>query len=205
MEIPAYAAPKLFQLDNFETGTTQSWTNGSGAPDPANLTTGGPAGASDNFLRVTARGGSGAGSKLIVFNQSQWAGNIFNTQINSIEMDLKDFGATPLSMRIAFWDLQVKGTFASKVAFLLPADSQWHHAVFSIAESNLTKLGSLTYKQALSNITQFRILDNPFASDEGASIASSFGVDNIHAIPEPGTAGGFAVSLLFLSRRKGSA
>lgn len=191
-----HAAPKLFQLDDFETtGSTQNWTNGPTATDPANITTGGPNGANDNFLRVTSRGGSGGGSRLIVFNQTQWAGNFFNTQINSVEMDLKDFGTTPLSMRIAF-----KGAFASKVAFLLPADSQWHHAVFSIAEADLTKLGSLTYKQALTNVSQFRILDSVTPDDQGAVIASSFGVDNIHAIPEPTAAILLIIPLLFLCR-----
>src|SRR6476620_10626219 len=71
-----FATPVPAQLNDFETGTTQGWTNGGGASDPSNVTTGGPGGANDNFLRITARGGSGAGSRLASFNRSsQWIGN----------------------------------------------------------------------------------------------------------------------------------
>jgi hypothetical protein len=197
---PAFGSPTLFQMDNFESGTTQNWTNGAGAPNPENVSTDGPAGQSDNFLRVTASGGFGAGSKLIVYNQTQWSGNIFDTRITQIEMDLKNFGTAQLSMRIAF-----KDGYVSKNPFLLAADSTWHHAVFSIQEPDLTKIGSRTYRQVLSSVGQFRILHNSSAADEGAAIASSFGVDNIRAIPDPGSATLFLIGLVVLARRRGIA
>ena len=47
------------QFDNFEDGTLQGWGSGDPNPNPpANITTGGPAGTDDNYLRVTSIGGS---------------------------------------------------------------------------------------------------------------------------------------------------
>src|SRR5215211_7030752 len=87
----ARAIPVLQQVNDFEGGTTQGWTNGPNAADPTNVTTGGPGGTADNFLRVSARGGAGAGSRLVSFNRaSQWTGNYITAGVTGIEMDLKN-------------------------------------------------------------------------------------------------------------------
>src|SRR5215212_9214500 len=78
MAMPAHAV-SLGQTDTFENGTTQGWVTALlGSPNPlppANVPTGGPAGANDNFLLLTSRGGGGPGSRLTGINTSQWAGN----------------------------------------------------------------------------------------------------------------------------------
>lgn len=76
----ASAAPiSLGQVDTFEDGTVQNWVVGLlGAPHPAppaNIPTGGPGGADDNFMVLTALGGQGAGSRLSAINLAQWAGD----------------------------------------------------------------------------------------------------------------------------------
>ena len=53
------------QNDDFEDGTTMSWANG--VPGAlVNINTGGPGGANDNFLQLTADA-SGQGGRLTTF------------------------------------------------------------------------------------------------------------------------------------------
>src|SRR3954471_17828482 len=60
------------QVDTFEDGTFQGWADPAG--NSLNVTTGGPAGAGDNYMQVSS-GSFGGGSHLITYNQSQWIGN----------------------------------------------------------------------------------------------------------------------------------
>jgi hypothetical protein len=188
------ATPIPAQLNDFETGTTQGWTNGGGASDPSNVTTGGPGGANDNFLRITARGGSGAGSRLTSFNRAaQWSGNYVSAGITSVEMDLKNLGTTPLVMRIGLQE--TSGTrFSSTTPFNLPADGLWHHAAFPINATSLTRTGSTPVATALTRINELRIIHSASADFMGDPIASSVGVDNIRAVPEPAAAGLLALA-----------
>jgi hypothetical protein len=198
----AAATPVPFQLNDFETGTTQGWTNGGGATDPSNVTTGGPAGANDNFLRISARGGGGAGSRLTSFNRaSQWTGNYVTAGLTSVEMDLKNLGTSPLVMRIGLQE--TAGTrFASTVPFNLPADGLWHHAAFPINATSLTRAGSTAVATALTRINELRIIHSVSADFQGDSIATSVGVDNIRAVPEPAAAGLLAVAACGLMARR---
>jgi hypothetical protein len=186
----AHASPVARQINDFETGTIQGWTNGTQAPDPVNVSTGGPDATGPHFLRVTARGGNVAGGKLAVFNRStQWAGNYLTAGITGVETDLKNFGTTPLAMRVALQESA--GTrFTDTSPFTLPADGLWHHARFSLAASDLTRSnGSTPAATALTRITELRIIHSVGADFMGDAINSSFGVDNIRAVPEPAAAG----------------
>jgi hypothetical protein len=196
------ATPVAAQLNDFESGTTQGWTNGGGAADPSNVTTGGPGGADDNFLRITARGGSGAGSRLASFNRAaQWTGNYVSAGVTSVEMDLKNLGTTPLVIRIGLQESA--GTrFASTTPFNLPADGLWHHAAFPINATSLTRTGSTPIATALTRINELRIIHSASADFMGDPIASSVGVDNIRAVPEPAAAGLLAVAGCGLMARR---
>ena len=197
------ATPLPAQLNDFESGTTQGWTNGGGASDPSNVTTGGPGGANDNFLRVTARGGSGAGSRLTSFNRaSQWIGNYVSAGVTSVEMDLKNLGTTPLVMRIGLQE--TAGTrFSSTTPFNLPADGLWHHAAFPINATSLTRTGSTPVATALTRINELRIMHSVSADFMGDPIVSSVGVDNIRAVPEPAAAGMLAIAgCAMIARRR---
>src|SRR5437764_1421478 len=71
--LSASAAPVKGQIDNFTSGL-QNWDNGAPAAGP-NLLLGGPSGAADQFMQLTANGGS-SGGKLTVFDRStEWTGN----------------------------------------------------------------------------------------------------------------------------------
>jgi hypothetical protein len=183
------ATPVLFQSNDFETGATLGWTNGDGAAEPINVTTGGPAGAADNFLRVSARGTGQGGSRLISYNRaSQWMGNYITAGVTSVEMDLKNLGTSPLLMRVGA--RENAGTrLSSTVPFNLAADGLWHHAVFPLNATSLTRTnGSTPVATVLTRVIELRIFHSTAADYTGDPIASSFGVDNVRAVPEPGAA-----------------
>jgi hypothetical protein len=200
------AAPVVGQINDFENGTTQGWTNGRAA-DPVNLASGGPLGSGDNFLLVSASGGGGAGSRLIVYNSlSQWTGNFTVAGVTSLEMDLRNsLNQSPLSIRLALEEAS-GSRFATSQAFTLAAGTAWQHAKFDLLASNFTSVsGSTPAATALTRVTQFRILYSTTPSYMGASFSGSFAVDNIRAVPEP--AAGFvsciaAVGLLLARRRR---
>jgi hypothetical protein len=196
----------LGQIDTFEDGTTQNWTDGAGGSGEVNITTGGPAGSNDNYLQVSS-GAFGGPIRLITFNRMQWLGDFVSAGVNAIEMDLRNFGASPLSMRIAIReDAGGAGSpaYVTSTPFLLPADDQWHHAVFSLDESSLTALfGPSALATVLSNPAEVRIYSSVAVSEIGDFISGQFGVDNITAMPEPGALYGLATVFVWgLARRR---
>lgn len=197
---PTRAGLILGVADHFESGTA-NWTNGLGAADPT-IAAGGPNGASDHFLDVHSTGTSGAGSKLITFNRTQWAGDF--TGVSSISMDFKNLGTTALSMRLALksgTSISSPG-YVSTTAFSLPVDNNWHHADFSLDSSSLTKIGAAAALNVfLTNPLEFRILSesaNPPTSLDGDTVLATVGIDNIVAVPEPAAISLLAICGLFL-------
>jgi hypothetical protein len=199
----------LGQVDDFQNGTAQGWSNGVD-PDPVNVPSGGPAGATDAFLQVSS-GTLGGGPRLITFNDAQWIGNYASAHVNEISMDLKDLGSQTLSMRIAMRATNGNsGTpgYASTTAFSLPADNAWHHAVFFIDTAHLTGINSpAALSTFLTSVGDFRLLSSANPALVGDSLSGRFGVDNITAIPEPSgialAVAGFVVAALWRWQRKG--
>lgn len=176
------------QIDDFQDGTTQNWTNGPVA-NPVNVASGGPAGAFDRFLQISS-GTFGGGSRLVSFNQSQWTGNYLTAGVNAVAMDLKNFTGSPESIRIALRSgTGGSGTpgYSSTTAVSLPADNAWHHAVFSLNAANLTAINSpAALTTFLASVADFRIVEAASApSLLGDSGSFQVGVDNITAVPEP--------------------
>ena len=202
----AVASPTLNQVNDFENGQVSGWTDGGSAPDPTNIASGGPAGANDNYLRVTSTGGFGAGSRLVTLNNNQrWTGNFNTDGVTAVTMDLKNFAqnpaAQPLRVRIAFEG--AGGTwFASTTPFLLN-DGNWRPARFDLTASALTRIeGSATLANTLTSVTEFRILHSSAPNYRGDTIAATLGIDNIRAIPEPAGVAVVAVLLPLLRRRR---
>jgi PEP-CTERM motif len=196
------SAVTLGQIDDFQDGTTDGWTTGH--VTPANISNGGPAGAGDRYLQPTSSGGFGADSKLVIFNASQWLGNYSGAGITSVGMDLANFGAQALSMRLAFFLGPAVG-YAATAPFSLPADSAWHHAFFVLNAANFTAVNSpsVSFDNMLTNFTgQLRILDSSSPSVQGDPIAATLGVDNVQAVPEPSSCVLVGVALLALLLRR---
>ncbi len=201
----ASGAAVIGQVDNFEDGTTDGWLTALlGSPNPAppiNIATGGPKGAGDNYMQLTALGGANAGSRLTVINVGQWTGNYLSANIGAIAMDLKNFGTTDLDLRLLFESGGPPTDAAvSTNAFHLAAGSGWTHVVFPIGIGNLTAILGTT-QNALSNTTALRLFHNPVTDFPGPSVVATLGVDNINAVPEPGVFGMVGAGLLLLARR----
>lgn len=186
------------QIDDFQDGTAQNWRIGVGLV--GNVANGGPTGAGDRYIQYTSSGGFGAQSRMIVFNDSQWTGNYIGSGTSSIALDLANFGAQPLSIRIAFRDNDGSG-YSATTAFSLAADSQWHHTAFALTAGNFTAIGSpgVSFNDLLTNFTgQFRILHSASPSLLGDPIAATLGIDNVQAIPEPSSFMMVGVAFLML-------
>jgi hypothetical protein len=206
---PAGAAV-IGQVDDFEAGTTQGWVVGLlGAVHPAppeNIASGGPLGAGDAYLKLTAVGGAGAGNRLAAINLTQWAGNYTSLGLTQIGMDLRNFGATDLNIRL-YLENPLGGPptdTAVTAALALPAGGDWTHADFALDPASLTlltgNLGTL-----LSNVTALRIFHGPTAGFPGPPVIAMLGVDNITAVPLPGAAGlaiAAVCGMLGFSRRR---
>ena len=54
----------LSSLNDFEDGTTQAWSEGFRSPNPpTNVSSGGPSGVGDNYVRNVSTGGNGPGGR----------------------------------------------------------------------------------------------------------------------------------------------
>lgn len=173
------------QVDDFEAGTIESWSNGASNPNPAtNVGTGGPAGANDNFMRVFANGGT-AGGRLVVFNSAQWAGDYFDAGVQAVQMQVNNTGQSDLVLRLIFVGQGQNLTTLSPIN--VPAGSGWNTVSFSLDPSNLTG-GSVD--AVLGNVLELNLLHSPNAvlvRTLTPPIVGQLGVDNITAVvPEPG-------------------
>lgn len=156
---------------------------------PQVVATGGPTGANDAFLQITSSGSDGPGSRLVVMNASQWAGNYLTASFTTIEMDLRNFGTSDLVIRLLFEDpiLGPPANIAvSNFGALLPAGGDWVHVVFPVAIGAFTALMG-DVGSVLSNATLLRIIHAPDAGP-ASPIAGILGIDNISAgpVPRPG-------------------
>jgi hypothetical protein len=214
---PARAAPAIGQVDTFESGTTSGWLTGVGPfgavpPVPPQVVSdGGPTGAGDAYLQITASGGSGPGSRLAVLNGSQWTGNFSGAGVGAIEMDLRNFGTSDLVVRLLLENpVQAPPTdeAVTLVGAQLPAGGPWVRVVFPLLPSALAPVIG-DPNQLLGGVTFLRIIHS-VGADRPDPIVGVLGVDNIRAVaapvavPEPASALMFGMGLLGLglSRRR---
>lgn len=181
---------------------------------PENIVTGGPAGAGDNYLQLTAIGGGGPGSRLAVLNESQWSGNYLALGLGSITMDVNNFGPDDLYLRLLFEDFPAipgppDNLALSANAVFVPAGSGWVKAVFPVFPAALVTGGLGTVEGALAGVDTIRIFHNPDPTFPGPGVGipvvnAVLGVDNItaSAIPEPATWALMGTGLAFALLRK---
>jgi hypothetical protein len=174
------------QVNTFENGTVESWNNGVGNPSATlmNVSTGGPAGVNDNYLKLTSTGTGGVGSRLVTLNRDPpWTGSYATAGVTKIEMDflhLSSPGNGTLSMRVALLDAGLNG-YGSQTAFSLTHNNTWQHAVFSLAD--LVVIGSPP-PLASFTVEELRIFHATTSGNVGQSfpIAAQIGIDNIKAM-----------------------
>jgi len=174
------------QVDTFQdVTTTMDWIEGPfSGNQPVNVSTGGPAGAGDRFLRNVSSGGGGAGSRQVMFNLAQWTGDYTASGTTRLTVDMVNLGANPLHMRIGIRGGPGSTIYGSTTAALLPADGVWRLISFDLKPAALTNLGGTdSLNVVMSNVTELRILSAATSpSFLGDVIAATLGVDNIRAV-----------------------
>lgn len=176
-------AVTIGQKDDFEDGTTANWVVSLfGAPHPAppqNVATGGPAGADDNYLRLTALGGQGPGSRLAVINNVQWTGSYTAAGAAAISLDVNNLGATNLTLRLQLsGPADLSNVAVTTAAVTVPAGSGWLSVSFPIDAASLTAtLGNAT--TLLAGVAEVRLVHNPAANSSPPVVAALLGVDNV--------------------------
>jgi hypothetical protein len=188
-------------IDNFTNATTQNWAGGS---SPTNVSTGGPAGAGDRYLQISA-----AASPLGTFNESQWAGNATAGNVTHIKADLNDLGANPVTVRVMLLTPGCEGggtactAWTSTTGTALAAGSGWVTAQFSIAEANLTRVwGANSYAASMANVERVLIRHDDGAPDGPHTpvvVTSTLGIDNVQALPEPTALFGLAAGAALIA------
>lgn len=202
------AAIVLGQVDDFEDGTLHDWSNGGATnPNPAtNVASGGPGGAADNFMLVSANGQLGAGGKLVVFNSLQWAGNYLAAGVDGISMQARNQGSTDLTLRLILSG--GAGSLSTVAPVELPAGGGWTTVSFPLASANLA---GDSVNDVLAGVSELNLVHSPSVITSRAAapgIEAQLGVDNITAgpVPEPGGGLGLAgvVAAMWLARRRRS-
>lgn len=198
LAVGANAQISLGKLDDFQDGTVMGWTGGAA---PTNIADGGPTGAGDRFLQITSDGSSGAGGKLATYNFN-WGGNYTAAQVTGVEVWIKNLSSETLEMRAVILSGATRWT--SNDALVLAPGADWTQHTFSVLESDITRvLGATSYTATMANVSRLMFRHNAGAPDaEGTAIVAQAGLDNIRAVPEPGSMLALAAGIGLLARRR---
>ncbi len=181
LSLPAFAlTPGL--PDTFEAGSEDGWASGAGNPSPpVAVPGGGPAGANDGYLLLSASGSPGAGGRLVAFGGPQWAGDYTQAGVTGITLDVKNLGATDLSLRLLF--SSALGNAYSLTPVLVLAGSDWQPVRFDTRPAALAGVGAAS----LPAVTGLRLYHSPTLGEPTAApfVAARLGLDNVTAVPEP--------------------
>lgn len=168
------------QLDDFNDGTSQGWSHGPVSPNPPVVVfSGGPDGSV--YLENFSSGNSGPGGKHIILNQDpRWTGDYLAAGINKIRVDIANFGAEPLPMRLAFLRIDVD-CWASTVPQIVPPDATWRNYEFIIEESTMTSVFAMssTFADAMRNVDGIRLMAATAPGCSGDQLLATSGYDNM--------------------------
>jgi hypothetical protein len=177
----------LNQVDDFSEGADGNWFEAvaSGAP-VENVSTGGPAGAGDSYLRdYTTQNPGGPGSRMIIRNNTQWAGNFTSAGVGSVLMDVRALNVD-ITVRISVTG--PGGNFSSP-GFVVTAGSGWNSITIPISSTDMLSAPAANDGSAagtdvnatMSGVTELRILSNPNPSWIGEVTNAEMHLDNITA------------------------
>ncbi len=184
MYVYAFSQPTIGLINDFESGTTQGWSEGAQSPNkPSNISTGGPAGADDNFLRNISSGVGQAGSKWLMFNTTNsWTGSWSSAGVSQVTLDVRNNSSSAITLRMALGINNNQNNNGSIISsgVEIDANSDWQNITFDVTASDFNNPTTAT--STLNNVGAFRILINTNASWIGQTIAASVDVDNITTV-----------------------
>lgn len=188
------SAISLADFTDFEGSTTEGWSHGTPSPNPPTLETEG----TNGFLRVRSTGG-GPGGRMATFNRTQWIGGYLSAGVSALQFDVRNSGDTALQVRIGLLS-RVGQIGVTNESFILDVNSGWQTATLDLTD--LALLGADNSDQILTDVLEIRFISSVDTSFEGDPIVGSLDIDNIRAVPSPGTLGLFVAGGLAALRRR---
>lgn len=185
MAIPyfGFAQITLNQKDDFENFTTANWTKYDGSDLPnQNISTGGPDGENDNFLRVQSSG-VGDDSFLATLNSAQWTGDYINAGVRYISMDVRNSSENLITLRLSFNCINdwIGYWSTTTVEAIIPGEN-WKTIIFPIDDNNIVRFdGGGSYLENFTDVVELRILHDDAPSWYGDAIEATLDIDNIQA------------------------
>lgn len=176
---PVTLAVTLGQRDTFDGSSTAGWVSGAASPVPPTVENGGPGGALDPYLLVRSLGGAAAGSRLVTFNEAQWAGDYVAAGVTGIDMDVRNFGSTDLQLYLLFESVRASPVIIATPG-VLRAGGDWTQVYFDF--------GLAARAEALNEVVRLRLFHAGTGAFPPDAVTATLGVDNIRAVPLPPTA-----------------
>lgn len=178
------------QVDAFD-ADVMGWTSSFGSPTSSWIAGGGPGGAGDAYMQIASTGATGGpGSRLGAWNDNRWSGDFSGQGVSSIRMDIAGFEGDATELRLMFIS-NSGSTFTSTLTQAVTSDGAWRTYTFDISESAMSLVsGSVGYAESFSDIWRMWIRHqpgDPAASGGAPAYAGRIGVDNIRAVPAPGS------------------
>ena len=176
-------AQTVGQQDDFEDTTVQGWVK-NGGPNPTTNETGGIDG---RYLNNISTGVGMAGSRLGMFNITQWTGNFLASGIKSISFQARNNSAVSINLRVAFGENSVSGSathWVSTTPVTLAVGSGWQTVVFPITAPNMSLSsagGGTAYNTVMGACAIMRIMSAATVTHQGDKIAGDLDIDNITA------------------------
>ena len=172
-------AVTIVQKDDFQDANigTMNWA---GRSNPTRITTGGPQGAGDAYLRINS-----TNFHLATKNEGQWMGDFIAAGVQAIEMDLNRT-AGPDDVQIRLFVHGPGGRFGTTNPTVPIVLGVWEHYVFDLTSTNMTYVsgGTGVLEDTLKDVTNLLIRNDPTPtpSDTGTHfphITATLGIDNI--------------------------
>ena len=188
---PDEACPDdCFILDTFAS-SFNGWTVGNGGAGTGLTNPLGGLGG-DGYLSTTATGGSGPGSKLVVFNDDQWLGNWTSNGRTSVYFHARASEDLTLRLIVETGPGQTQDAITTDSVELL-ADGEWHIIEFSVTAADLTILGDTAAEDILTDVSKLRIVHADSTSGATA-IAATLDLDNVSTAPLAAECGDSAIN-----------
>lgn len=173
------------EIDNFS-ASLEGWTQGPSAPIGSLVHTlgGGPAGAGDRYVEITADGTS-AGGKIVMFNSgAAWTGDWTAAGIVQVKAKLRNLGATALQVRLKFEDGISQGAqYAVSAAVPVAANSAWVDAEWNVRASALSvPTQAKSAAQILASVSRVRVIHDTNATEPLPDIVGKLGVDDLQIL-----------------------
>jgi hypothetical protein len=121
--------------------------------------------------------------------------------VTGVTVDMRNQGTTTLQMRVVLFGLGNRWTSTTPIT--LAPNSGWQHLTFPISQSSLSRvLGTGTYADSLSGVSQIMFRHATSLSSGGTTVAGTLGMDNVMAVPAPGAAVVMGMGGVLMGRRR---